>query len=159
MASPVAQAQVINARKPDGTTRGGWITILVTGLVGPLSVADLAAVTANMYNPRKFANFAQLAVINATPKNITVTAHVGYLRNQADRFGYRGGDFVRLLRLQERLQMGVQTIDPSLVEGTIFDASNAIWVVTLSTGCPTSIAWNERPAFVLSGMTYEAVDA
>lgn len=160
-ASPVSQAQVINARKPDGTTRGGWITILVTGLIGPLSGADLAAVTANMYSPRKFANFAKLAVINATPKNITVTAHVKYLRNSkltdSDIAAAISSAF---LRLQERLQMGVQTIDPSLVEGTIFDASNAIWVVTLTIpAAPTAIAWNERPAFVLSGMTYEAVDA
>ena len=160
-ASPVAQAQVINARKSDGTTRGGWITILVTGLLGPLSVADLAAVTANLYNPRKFANFAKLDVINAATNTITVTAHVQYLKTakltDADVTAAISSAF---LRLQARLQMGVQTIDPSLIEGTIFDASDAIWVVTLSApAAPTLIAWDERPAFALSGMTYEAVDA
>lgn len=159
-ASPVAQAQVINARKPDGTTRGGWVTVLVTGLLGPLSVADLAAVTANLYSPRKFANFARVEVVNATTNTITVTAHVKYLKSykltDADIASAISSAFTRL---QERLTMGVQTIDPSLVEGTIFDASPAVWVVTLSApAAPTLIAWNERPAFALSGMTYEAVD-
>ena len=49
------------------------------------SVRRPAAVTANMYNPRKFANPRKLAVINATPKN-TVTAHVKASAQPADRF-------------------------------------------------------------------------
>lgn len=158
-ASPVSQIQVLTARKPDGTIRGGWITVLVSGDLGPLSGPDLAAVDANFYSPRKFAAFGRLATINATTVTITVTAAIEYLISSkltdADIASAIEG---ALLSLQRRLTMGVQTIDPSLISSVCGDASPAIWTVALSMpAAPVTLAWNERPAFAMSGFTYSAV--
>lgn len=157
--SPVAQVQVLNALKYDGTVKGGWITVLVSGELGPLSGAELTAVDGLFYNPRKFANFAKLTTLNASVKTITVTASVNYLKSSklvdsdiADSIA------AALLALQRRLTMGVQTIDPSLIEATIGTANAAIWSVNLTVpALPTTVAWNERVAFSMVGMTYAAV--
>ena len=157
--SPVVQVQVLNALKYDGTIKGGWITVLVSGELGPLSLGELAAVDGNFYNPRKFANFAKLTTLNATARVINVTAAVDYLKSSklADS---DINDFVvaALLALQRRLTMGIQTIDPSLIEATVGTANPAIWKVVLSApALPVTLAWNERAVFNVTGMTYTAV--
>lgn len=159
-ASPVAQIQVLNARKSDGTTKGGWITVLVSGELGPLSGADLAAVDANFYNPRKFAAFAKLVTLNATAVPITVTADVSYLKSaKLTDSDISGGIASAFLALQRRLTMGVQTIDEALVKATIFEGSTAIWGVSMSSpAAPTTLAWNERAEFDITGFTYTQVD-
>lgn len=159
-ASPVAQIQVLNARKTDGTVRGGWITVLVSGDLGPLSPGDLAAVDANFYSPRKFAAFAKLGTINATTVTITVTAAIEYLKSaKLTDADIEASILSALLVLQRRLTMGVQTIDPSLVESVCGDSNPAIWKITLSApAAPVTLAWNERAEFQMSGFTYLQVD-
>lgn len=159
-ASPVTQIQVLNARKSDGTVRGGWITVLVSGDIGPLSPTDLAAVDANFYSPRKFAAFAKLATINATTVTITVTAAIEYLKSaKLTDADIAASISSALLALQRRLTMGVQTIDPSLVEAVVGDSNAAIWKITMSApAAPTLLAWNERAEFQMSGFTYLQVD-
>lgn len=157
--SPVVQVQILNALKYDGTIKGGWITVLVSGELGPLSLSELAAVDGNFYNPRKFANFAKLTTLNATARVINVTAAVDYLKSSklADS---DINDFVvaALLTLQRRLTMGIQTIDTSLIEATIGTANPAIWKVVLSApAAAVTLAWNERAVFNVTGMTYTAV--
>ena len=157
--SPVAQCQVLNALKYDGTIKGGWITVLVSGELGPLSLGELAAVDGNFYNPRKFANFAKLTTLNATAKIINVTAAVDYLKSSKLSDSDINDSIVSaLLALQRRLTMGTQTIDPSLIEATIGTANTAIWKVVMSApALPTVLAWNERAVFNVIGMTYTAV--
>lgn len=159
VASPVRQCQVLNALKYDGTIKGGWITVLVSGELGPLSLGELAAVDGNFYNPRKFANFAKLTTLNATPKVINVTAAVDYLKSsKLSNADINDAVVAALLALQRRLTMGTQTIDPSLIEATIGTANAAIWKVVLSAPLlPTVLAWNERAVFNVTGMTYTAV--
>jgi hypothetical protein len=159
VASPVRQCQVLNALKYDGTIKGGWITVLVSGELGPLSLGELAAVDGNFYNPRKFANFAKLTTLNATPKVINVTAAVDYLKSsKLSNADINDAVVAALLALQRRLSMGTQTIDPSLIEATIGTANAAIWKVVLSAPLlPTVLAWNERAVFNVTGMTYTAV--
>ena len=157
--SPVVQVQVLNALKYDCTIKGGWITVLVSGELGPLTLGELAAVDGNFYNPRKFANFAKLTTLNATARVINVTAAVDYLKSSklADS---DINDFViaALLALQRRLTMGIQTIDPSLIEATVGTANPAIWKVVLSApALPVTLAWNERAVFNVTGMSYTAV--
>jgi len=158
-ASPVAQCQVLNALKYDGTIKGGWITVLVSGELGPLSLGELAAVDGNFYNPRKFANFAKLTTLNASAKVINVTAAVDYLKSSKLSDSDINDSIVSaLLALQRRLTMGTQTIDPSLIEATIGTANTAIWKVVMSApALPTVLAWNERAVFNVIGMTYTAV--
>jgi len=159
-ASPVFQIQVLTARKPDGTVRGGWTTVLVSGELGPLSGGDLAAVDANFYLPRKFAAFMKLGTVNASTVTITVTAAIEYLKSsKLQDSDIEAAIQGALLNLQRRLTMGVQTIDPSLIEATVGAASPAIWTVALSVpATPTLLAWNQRAAFQMSGFTYSAVD-
>jgi len=157
--SPVAQVQVLNAWKSDGTVKGGFITVLMSGSLGPLSGADLTAVTANFYTPRKFANFAQLTVLNATALTINVTADIEYLQtSKLTNTDIADSIAAALLALQARLTMGVQTIDPSLIEAVVGTANTAIWKITLTApAAPTTLAWNERAAFSMVGFTYTAV--
>lgn len=157
--TPVSQARVLNITKPDGTISGGYVTILVTGTLGPLSGTDLTAVQSNMVNPRKNAAFTVLTVVNTVAHNITVTATVMYLL-ASKLVDADISDLIAasLLRLQALLKMGVQTIDPSLVEGYVVTASTAISAVVLAAPvAPTVLAWNERAVFVVSGMSYLAV--
>jgi len=158
-ASPVSQVQVLNITKPDGTIAGGYVTILVSGLLGPLSADDLAAVRANMINPRKNAAFTVLTVVNTIAHNITVTATVTYtLASKLVDADIASAIAASLLNLQSLLSMGVQTIDPSRIEGFIVAASTAITVVVLSVpAAPVALAWNERAVFVMSAMVYVAV--
>jgi len=158
-ASPVSQVQVLNITKPDGTIAGGYVTILVSGLLGPLSADDLTAVRANMVNPRKNAAFTVLTVVNTVAHNITVTATVTYtLASKLVDADIASAIAASLLNLQSLLSMGVQTIDPSRIEGFIVAASTAITVVVLSApAAPVALAWNERAVFVMSAMVYVAV--
>lgn len=155
-ASPVSQCAVLNITKPDGTIAGGYTTVLVSGPLGPLSGADLTAVQGNMLSPRKNAAFTVLNVVNTVAHNITVSATVTYLRSSklvdAD---ITNAIAASLLVLQGLLRMGVQSIDPSRIEGFVVSANTAITVVALSApAAPVALAWNERAVFVIGTLTY-----
>jgi len=155
----VSQAEVLDITKPDGTISGGYVTVLVTGPLGPLSGPDLAAVQGNMVNPRKNAAFTVLTVVNTVAHNITVTATVTYsLASKLVDADIASAIAASLLKLQALLKMGVQTIDQSLVEGYVVTASTAIEAVAMTApAAPTVLAWNERAVFVMASMVYVAV--
>ena len=155
-ATPVSQAEVLDITKPDGTISGGYVTILVTGPLGPLSGPDLAAVQGNMVNPRKNAAFTVLNVVNTVAHNITVNATITYaIASKLVDADITSAIAASLLKLQALLKMGVQTIDESLVEGYVVTASTDITVVVLTApAAPVTLAWNERAVFVIGTLTY-----
>lgn len=66
-ASPVRRIRSYSNLDPDtGLVSGGVIAVYIAGPGGALSAADVAAVEANYYNPRKFSWGSRLAVRSAT---------------------------------------------------------------------------------------------
>jgi len=102
----------------------------------------------------------KLGTVNASTVTITVTAAIEYLKSsKLQDSDIEAAIQGALLNLQRRLTMGVQTIDPSLIEATVGAASPAIWTIALTVpAAPTVLAWDERAAFLMSGFTYSAVD-
>lgn len=76
-ASPVRRIRINSNLDPDtGLASGGVIAVMIAGPAGALTAADVAAVDALYYNPRKFAWAARLVVRSAANLIVTLVGTV-----------------------------------------------------------------------------------